>query len=169
MLQLEDWVRALAAILLLAGVAELLLPGGALKGYARGFLGLLVLLGVLQPAVALLRGQVRLDLPALPALAGAPAADGASAAEGAAAQAYEQLVAALAARIAQQVPGVQAASATLRFSAAGGTAPAVVGAALTVTPSAAGLAQGVGLEGQVQQAVAAGLGLAPGGVSVGLW
>jgi stage III sporulation protein AF len=168
-LQIEGWVRALAAILLLAGVAELLLPAGSMKGYARGILGLLVLLAVLQPAVGLLHGEIRLELPALAAVpAAAPLAEQSAQAESAAARAYERLVAGQAARIAEQVPGVEAASATLQFAGGAAGTPQVEQAAVAVTPTAAALAQG-DLQTQVQSAVAAGLGLAAGAVTVRVW
>jgi len=165
-LAIDGWVRALAAVLLLAGVAELLLPSGSMKGYARAFLGLLVLLAVLQPIVGLVRGQLRLDLP--PAGASGPAASSeAGAAESAAASAYEGLVAAQAARIAEQVPGVDTATATVRFSGTASAAPAVAGASVVVLPNAAGLTE-PDLSGQVQQAVASGLAVGTSAVSVAL-
>lgn len=169
-LSIDHWVQALAAILLLAGITEMLLPAGPLKGYARSLLGLLVLLGVLQPVVGVLKGNIRLDLPALltPAASGTGAA-AQNAAELQAVTAYERLVAAQAARMAEQVPGVQAASATLRFAPQAGAEPAVQGAAVEISPTTAGLAQGAALSRQVQSAVAAGLDLAAASVSVSVW
>lgn len=163
---IDHWVRSLAAILLLAGIAELLLPAGSLKGYARSLLGLLVLLGVLQPVVGLLRGTIRLDLPALSAPA-APAGGGAAAA--AASAAYERLLAAQAARMAQQVPGVQSASASLRFAGGGATEPMPTAAAVEIAPSAVGMLQGAALSERVRSAVAAGLGLPAQAVTVAVW
>ena len=169
MLHLDAWVRSLVAILLLAGIAELLLPTGAMKGYARALLGLLVLLGMLQPLVGLLHGEIRLELPGLsgPGTV-AVAAETSSAAESGLA-AYEQLVAAQAAKIAEQVPGVQSASATVSFAAGGDGSPAVQRAAVNVQPTAAGLAQGAGLQARVRQAVAGGLGVVTDAVDVQVW
>lgn len=170
MLSIDHWVQALAAILLLAGITEMLLPTGPLKGYARSLLGLLVLLGVLQPVVGLLKGNIRLDLPSL--LTPAASSTGSAVqnqAELQAAAAYEQLVAAQAARMAEQVPGVQAASATLRFQARAAAEPAVQAAAIQISPSAAGIVRGGALPGQVQAAVAAGLDLPASAVSVSVW
>lgn len=171
MLHVDAWVRSLVAILLLAGIAELLLPSGAMKGYARALLGLLVLLGMLQPLVGLLHGDLRVDLPVFSALGagvGAGQADTSSAAA-AALSAYEQLVAGQAARIAEQVPGVQSASATISFTSGADGSPAVQRAAVEVQPSAAGLAQGDGLRQKVRQAVAGGLGLSVDTVEVQTW
>ncbi len=148
----------------------MLLPGGALKGYARSLLGLLVLLGVMQPVVGLLKGDIRLSLPPLEAPAGGVSTPGAgSQAEIQAQTAYERLVAAQAARMAEQVKGVQAASATLRFRPQAGAQPAVQAAALEISASAAGLALGDALIRQVQAAVAAGLGLPDAAVTVSIW
>jgi stage III sporulation protein AF len=174
MFHLDAWVRSLAALVLLAGIAELLLPTGTMKGYARAVLGLLVLLGVLQPVVAVVHGDLRLDLSGPLAGPGAAAGHGRSAvsaeaasAEAAAVRAYEQLVAGQVARIARQVPGVLTASATLRFGAvAPGAVPPVEAVSVQVTPTAAGLAAGEALGRQVQLAVARGLGIDPAAVAV---
>ena len=168
MLAIDRWVQALAAILLLAGITEMLLPSGALKGYARSLLGLLVLLGVLQPVVGLVKGDIHLDLPPLtPAGGSAPAQ--VPAAESQAASTYERLIASQTARMAQQVPGVQAASATLRFTPQPDAEPAVSAAAVEVSPTASGLAEGDALRRQVQSAVASGLGLPGPSVTVSIW
>lgn len=169
LLHIDAWARALVAILLLAGIAELLLPSGAMKGYARALLGLLVLIGMLQPLVSLLHGDIHLDLPGLsPAVGDSGQAETSSAAT-AALTAYEQLVAAQAARIAEQVLGVQAASATVSFAQGADGGPAVQKAAVEVQPTASGLAQGPALKQKVRQAVANGLGLSPDAVDVQTW
>lgn len=168
-LVITHWVRGLVALVLLATVTEMLLPSGTLKGYARSLLGLLVLLGVLQPVVGLVKGDIHLDLPALVAPLRAAPPDQTAAAASAAATAYEQLVAGQTARMAQQVPGVRAASATLRFEAAAAGEPAVRGASVEVSPSDAWAAAGPDLTGRVRTAVAAGLGLSPAEVTVTIW
>ncbi len=128
---LDAWIHGLVALLFLAGIAELLLPSGTFKGYARSFLGLLVLLGVLRPVVGLMQGQWRLAWPALPAVSSAGPASVAAAA--AAVRTYESLVASQVARTAGGVLGVEQARATVAFGAArgGGSIP-VTGAAVTV-------------------------------------
>ncbi len=169
MLHIDAWARSLVAILLLAGVAELLLPSGTMKGYARALLGLLVLLAMLQPLVGLLHGDLRLDLTDFPALGAQVGRAQTSAAESAALKAYEELVADQAARIAEQVPGVQSASATVTFGPVSDGGPAVQGAAVDVQPSAAGLTQGAALQENVRQAVAGGLGVSADAVRVQTW
>lgn len=161
MLAVQAWGRALAAVLLLCGVVELLLPPGGAKGYARSFLGLLVLLSVLQPVVGLLRGQIHLALPPASS-AGAPGPTAAAAGT----QAFESLVAAGAARTASAVPGVQAATASVRFgpAPAGSAEPAApVGASVAVTPAPGAPP---GLEAAVRAAVAADLGTDAAAVTV---
>ncbi len=164
MVEIQGWGRALAAVLLLAGTVELLLPSGSMKGYARAFLGLLVLLAVLQPAVEVLRGGLRLTLP-VPAASGLAAGPAAAAGPAdATARTFEGLVASEAARVAAQVPGVERASVTLRFGAAApGGNPPVVAAEASVTPAAAA---GAGLGAQVAAALAAGLGVPRSDVQV---
>lgn len=60
---LHEWVRSLVTLVLVAGVLELLVPKGNFKGYVRMTMGLVLVLGVVQPALKLLRHPV--DLPAL--------------------------------------------------------------------------------------------------------
>lgn len=171
MFSVDRWVEALVALLLLAGATEMLLPSGAFKGYARALLGLLVLLGVLQPVVGLLRGNLRLDLPALTGLGqgNSGAAPAAAAAVAQAQHGYETLVAAQAARMAQQVPGVQAASATVRFAPAASGVPSLSAAAVAVAAQPGSVAAGAALEAEVQRAVAAGLDLPASAVQVSVW
>lgn len=167
---IDHWVQGLAALLLLAGIAELLMPSGALRGYARALLGLLVLLGVLQPLVGLLRGDIRLQLPDLLPVAAASATRAQTAAAQAAARStFEHLVASEAARLAGQVPGVAGAQATLRFAPPGAGEPAVTGASVEVSPNGSPVSLGPGLQARVRAAVAAGLGLKDDQVTVSVW
>lgn len=164
---LDAWVRQLAAVVLLAGITETLLPTGTIRNYARALLSLLVLLVVLQPVMRIATGHTTLEIPGL----GAPAGDGASAsgsgaiaAESAAAgqgvaRAYEDLVASAAQRLAAGVPGVTAAQVQLRFAAPGeSSTPRCLGAEVWVTPTAAA-AFDPRLAAAVRLAVAAGLGI----------
>ena len=160
---LDAWIHGLVALLFLAGIAELALPSGGFKGYARSFLGLLVLLGVLRPVVGLMQGQWRLAWPALPAVAGAAS----TAAVGAAARTYESLVASQVARTASGVPGVEQARATVSFGAArSGGPPPVAGATLAVLV-APGQRPAV-VVAAVQATVARALHLDPASVQVSL-
>ncbi len=52
---MEQWVRQLVLLVVLAGLAEALLPRSDLRRYAETVVGLLVLLTVLQPALGLVR------------------------------------------------------------------------------------------------------------------
>lgn len=54
---LSDWLKQLLAVVLLASVVELLLPGNSFHRYMRLVLGLLILLAMLTPVMALLRGD----------------------------------------------------------------------------------------------------------------
>ncbi len=58
---LKEWVRGLVMLVLLAGVLEMLVPQNAMKRYVRMVMGLLVVLGVLQPVLQLLGQQVVVD------------------------------------------------------------------------------------------------------------
>ena len=162
---LDAWIHGLVALLFLAGIAELLLPSGGFKGYARSFLGLLVLLGVLRPVVGLMQGQWRLAWPALPAISGAGPASVAAA--GAAVRTYESLVASQVARTARGVPGVEQARATVSFAAVrNGGSPPVFGAevAVLVAPGY----RSATVVAAVRIAVASSLRLHPSAVRVGL-
>lgn len=164
MLRLDTWIRELAALVLLAGIAELLLPTGRMKGYARSLLGLLVLLGVLQPLVGLVHGQISLQLPAIgaPTLATSATDQAAVAAAG---QSFERLVAGQVVRIAEQEPGVASASATVTFAANLRTPQA---AQVWIATTGAGLSSAA-VTGQVRAAVASGLGVSPNDVTVQDW
>jgi stage III sporulation protein AF len=63
MSELGGWVGHLAAVVLMAGLAEMLMPPGRLQGYARAVLGLIVLLVVLTPLLDLLHQGVSWSLP----------------------------------------------------------------------------------------------------------
>jgi len=54
---LSDWLKQLLAVVLLASVVELLLPGNSFHRYMRLVLGLLILLAMLSPVMALVRGD----------------------------------------------------------------------------------------------------------------
>jgi stage III sporulation protein AF len=153
----------LAALVLLAGIAELLLPTGRMKGYARSLLGLLVLLGVLQPLVGVIRGQISLQLPSLGTVV-ADSAPANQAAVSAAGQAFDHLVAGQVVRMAEQVPGVASASATVTFGADLRTPQ---GAQIRIA-TAGGTAGGTAAA-RVRRVVAAGLGLPTQDVTVEDW
>lgn len=50
----KEWVKSLVLLVLLAGCLELLLPMNSMKKYVRMTMGLLVVLGVIQPVFTLL-------------------------------------------------------------------------------------------------------------------
>ncbi len=160
---LEGWIRQLAALVLMAGVAELLLPSGALRAYARSVLGLLILLGLLRPVVALAHGEISLQLPSAPVAA---IAQETSQAQQAAAQVYLGLLQGQVVRMAEQIPGVEAAAASVTLGPDGQTPTS---ATVQVAPSPSGLAMGTDLDARVQAAVAQGLGLKGDQVSVREW
>lgn len=58
---LQTWVKQLVLIVLLAGLAEMLLPQAALRRYAHTALGLLVLIAVLVPFLSFLHEGVAWD------------------------------------------------------------------------------------------------------------
>lgn len=73
---LKEWVRNLVMLVILASCLELFLPMNSMKKFVRMVLGLLVVLAVMQPALALLGqpgtvdatallGEDRRDLPSL--------------------------------------------------------------------------------------------------------
>lgn len=163
MLRLDTWIRELAALVLLAGIAELLLPSGRMKGYARALLGLLVLLGILQPLVGMLRGQISLQLPQIGAMASAGTA-GEQAAATAAGQAFDHLVTDQVVRLAEGVPGVASAQATVSFAPDLRTPEA---AQVQITPLGEG--GGTAQAARVRRVVAAGLGLPVAAVTVEDW
>lgn len=58
---LKQWVRDLATLVLLAGTVEMLVPMGGLKKYVRMVMGLLVMVSILNPVLALWEAEVHLD------------------------------------------------------------------------------------------------------------
>ncbi len=166
---LEAWVRQLAAVVLLAGMVETLLPSGGLRGYARALLSLLVLLVVLQPVAGFAEGRLRLSLPGLAGGArpvAVPVGAATTQAAQAAAATYEDMVTQGAQALAAGLPGVLSARVALSFSPvqAGGL-PAVRLASISVTPGGVAIPDQT-LAAQVRAALAAGLGLSPAGVAV---
>ncbi|GBF72653.1 hypothetical protein PA598K_00916 [Paenibacillus sp. 598K] len=55
---LVEWLRQIIAIVLLAGIVELLLPSNAYQRYVRLVLGLFILLALLSPILTLLQGEL---------------------------------------------------------------------------------------------------------------
>ncbi len=55
---LNDWLRSIIAIILLAVFVELLLPNKAMQRYARLVVGLFVLLTILSPILKLIQGDM---------------------------------------------------------------------------------------------------------------
>jgi stage III sporulation protein AF len=154
--QAGQWVGHLAAVVLLAGVAEMLMPSGRLQGYARAALGLMVLLAVLSPLLAALHQGVAWSLPDVALPPQQAVAD-----EGAlTAAVFRQLLAERVAAAADAVPGVQGAQAEVDVvPGEGATPPAVVAVRLTLHgPPGVGPA--------VAAAVAAALGISPERVKV---
>ena len=153
---LGTWVDHLAAVVLMAGVAELLMPVGRLQGYARAVLGLIVLLAVLTPLLNVLHHGVAWSLPdaAIPPAVAVPS-------EAAQTRAvFQQMLADRAVAAAQSVTGVAGATAQVVLGPAqGGSEPAVASATVSVRASA-------DVAATVATRVAAALGIAPGQVSV---
>ncbi len=58
---LKEWVRGLVMLLIVASLLELLLPINSMKKYIRMAMGLLIILGVVKPVVALLGQPVSFD------------------------------------------------------------------------------------------------------------
>ncbi|GGF87032.1 stage III sporulation protein AF [Paenibacillus abyssi] len=54
---LSDWLRQIIAVILLAGIIELLLPSSAYQRYIRLVVGMLILLILLSPVLQLLQGD----------------------------------------------------------------------------------------------------------------
>ncbi|MFD0958707.1 stage III sporulation protein AF [Paenibacillus chungangensis] len=61
---LSDWLRDIIAVILLAVLVELLLPGKAMLRYARLVIGLFILLTILSPVLSLLQDDVSIHLEA---------------------------------------------------------------------------------------------------------
>ncbi len=153
---LGTWVDHLAAVVLMAGVAELLMPPGRLQGYARAVLGLIVLLAVLGPLLNVLHQGVSWSLPdtALPPSVALPS-EAAQTRE-----VFQKMLSERAIATAEAVPGVRSATAQVTLGPAQGeNEPAVDSATVTVQGAA-------GVAATVATRVAAALGVAPGRVSV---
>jgi stage III sporulation protein AF len=58
---LNEWVKGLIVLLLLAGCLEMLVPSGAMKKYVRMTLGLFILLAVLDPIFSFIGQPVAVD------------------------------------------------------------------------------------------------------------
>ncbi|WP_135549800.1 stage III sporulation protein AF [Paenibacillus cymbidii] len=54
---LNDWLKQLIAIVLIAGFVDLLLPSQAMQRYAKAVIGLFLLLALLSPVLQLLRSE----------------------------------------------------------------------------------------------------------------
>lgn len=54
---LSDWLRQIIAVILLAGIIDLLLPSNAYQRYVRLVIGLIILLTLLSPILRLLQGD----------------------------------------------------------------------------------------------------------------
>lgn len=61
MAALTAWVRGLVLLVVLASLLEMLLPMGGMKRFVRLTMGLLIMLGIVRPVVALLGGQIDVD------------------------------------------------------------------------------------------------------------
>ncbi|MCU6710146.1 stage III sporulation protein AF [Paenibacillus sp. J5C_2022] len=61
---LSDWLRDIIAVILLAVLVELLLPGKAMLRYARLVIGLFILLTILSPVLSLLKNDMSTHLEA---------------------------------------------------------------------------------------------------------
>lgn len=61
MAELKEWIRGLVVLLVLASALELLLPMNSMKRFVRMAMGLLIVLGVVRPIVALLGMSIALD------------------------------------------------------------------------------------------------------------
>lgn len=164
MVGVGQWVRQLAAVVLLAGVTETLLPSGAVRAYARALLSLLVLLLVLRPVVGLSATDVPSLLSAWGGAGGGPTVQATEAAVASGAvRAYEQVLAEAASGLAAAVPGVMEAD--VRLAYATGQPPTVRAASVWVTPTASGALM-PRLASRVRTAVAAGLALPEAAVQV---
>lgn len=157
-MSLQSWVGQLSAVVLLAGVAELLVPQGGMRGYARTILGLVVLVTVLRPVLGWVHQGVDWNWGAQPPPL-ASVSNEAAETRGI----FRRLLTDQVARVAQAVPGV--ASADVVLVLAPGDAPAVRSAQVRVTPATTS-PPADRLSAEVARAVAAALGLAPDQVAV---
>jgi stage III sporulation protein AF len=153
---LGAWVGHLAAVVLMAALAEMLMPPGRLQGYARAVLGLIVLLAVLTPLLNLLHQGVSWSLPdqAMPPAVSVPSEASLTR------HIFDQMLADRAVQAAESVTGVSSATAQVVLQPAQGDAePSVASASVTVRGAA-------GVAPVVATRVAAALGIAPSQVQV---
>ena len=61
MAALTESVRGLVLLVVLASLLEMLLPMGGMKRFVRLTMGLLIMLGIVRPIIALLGGQISVD------------------------------------------------------------------------------------------------------------
>lgn len=160
----ERWVRQLVLLVLLAGLAEALLPRGEVSRYAETVRGLLLLLAVLQPVL----GLVREGFPGERALALDPAGGPGGAGGGDRLREVQRSLVLDAVRhqaerrvrqVVEEMPGVERARAAVRVEADPGGADygRIVGVDVAVT-----VRDGRRLEeADVREAVRAELGLPP--------
>ncbi len=161
---LAGWVEPVAAVVLLAGAVELLLPSSGARGYGRAVLGLLVLLTVLRPLLGWLDGGPQLTRfldEAAQSVAGASSAPAAALLTSATAP-TTQLVADLTTRLVRSEPGGTNAQVTVWFAPSGsGSVPRATGARVELAGPSSGAQRQA-----IADAVAAALGLQPSSVTV---
>ncbi len=149
---LQVWIKQLVLVVLLAALAEMLLPQSGLRRYARAAVGLLVLLAVLVPFLSLVRGGLDWEAAFRPLPEAPPSAEVAAGVRrleevnrGLVLAAYRRKVEEAVAAVATGVEGVAAAAAQAEVdgdprSPRFGTVRSVT---VTVTPAApAPLAEG---------------------------
>lgn len=59
---IREWVRNLTMLIILASFLELLVPQNSMKRYIKMVMGLVILLGILNPIFALFRQEVTIDV-----------------------------------------------------------------------------------------------------------
>ncbi|HVB09602.1 MAG TPA: stage III sporulation protein AF [Bacillota bacterium] len=153
---LGTWVGHLAAVVLMAGLAEMLMPPGRLQGYARAVLGLIVLLAVLTPLLNVLHQGVSWSLPD----AAIPPATAVASEASLTRQVFAQMLSERAVSAAESVTGVAHATAQVVLLPAQGEAEPQIAAASVAVQAAGDVAATVATR------VAAALGLDPSKVTV---
>lgn len=157
----SQWVAHLAAVVLMAGVAEMLMPPGRLQGYARAVLGLIVLLTILNPLLTVLHQGVSWSLPDAVVPPPVAATDEATLTR----EVFQQMLAERAVSDAEAVAGVATATASVQLREGSGAAPpGVAGIAIRVRASPG--ADTGSLPARVAARVAGDLGLNPALVHV---
>lgn len=146
---LLEWLRPVIVLVVLAGVADLLLPDGGLRRYVGAVLGLVVLAAVLGPVLRLLQVDLAAGIARYEAALAAARPAGLEPAPRAAVEearrahaqqtreAFRRLVAAEVERLALSVPGVAAARATVVLAPGAGDPPEVGQVVLQVAPGRA--------------------------------